>query len=111
MLIQHLGGGHGRWVLPQKRLGAEHVPDFMIGEKDSLGYRWQAVELEHPKDRMFTKAGNPTAKLTHAIRQIQDWRTWLQQNQNYAARPERAKGSGYFDLPLSVNCGRCEKVA
>jgi hypothetical protein len=25
LLIQHLGGGHGRWVIPQKRLGAEYL--------------------------------------------------------------------------------------
>jgi len=44
MLLQHLGGGDGRWVIPRKRLGAEHVIDFIIGERDSAG--WQAVELK-----------------------------------------------------------------
>ena len=28
LLVQHLGGGHGRWVIPHKRLGAEHVTDL-----------------------------------------------------------------------------------
>src|SRR6266851_10069983 len=46
-LIQHLGGGHGRWVIPKKRLG-EYVTDFMIGDKHSFGHEWQAVELESP---------------------------------------------------------------
>jgi hypothetical protein len=77
MLVQHLGGGHGRWVIPRKRLGAEHVTDFIIGERDSAGWAWQAVELESPCARMFTKDGDPRAPLTHAIRQIQDWRAWL----------------------------------
>ena len=53
LLIQHLGGGHGRWVIPQKRLGAEYVPDFVIGERSSIGFEWQAVELERPTTRMF----------------------------------------------------------
>ncbi|MGC3971624.1 MAG: DUF4263 domain-containing protein [Pirellulales bacterium] len=71
-LVQHLGGGHGRYVIPRKRLGAEHVTDFVIGHRHSGGSEWQAVELESPKSKMFTKAGDPTKELTHAIRQITD---------------------------------------
>ena len=102
VLIQHLGGGHGRYVIPQKQLGAEYVTDFVIGHKHSGGFEWQAVELENPKARMFTKAGNPTKELTHAIRQIQDWRAWLQRNQNYAARPATESGLGLTDIVSNV---------
>ncbi len=35
-LIQHLGGGHGRWVIPKQKLGAEYVTDFLVAEKHSL---------------------------------------------------------------------------
>ncbi len=28
LLARALGGGHGRWVIPQRRLGAEHLTDF-----------------------------------------------------------------------------------
>ncbi|MBN3759296.1 Shedu anti-phage system protein SduA domain-containing protein [Burkholderia sp. Ac-20365] len=101
-LIQHLGGGHGRWVIPKQRLGAQHVTDFMIGQRDSMGFRWQAVELESPLAKMFTKAGNPTAQLTHAIRQIQDWRMWLTANQNYAARDRGEDGLGLTDIHPDV---------
>jgi hypothetical protein len=45
LLIQHLGGGHGRWVIPRKRLGAEYVTDFLVGEKHSFGFEWQAIPL------------------------------------------------------------------
>lgn len=30
LLVQHLRGGHGRWVIPQKRLGSEYVPDVNV---------------------------------------------------------------------------------
>ncbi|MCK4404576.1 MAG: DUF4263 domain-containing protein [candidate division Zixibacteria bacterium] len=114
LLIQHLGGGHGRWVVPQKRLGAEHVTDFIIGERHSYGYEWQAVELENPNAPMFTKSGNPSRHLTHAIRQIQDWRAWLQRNQNYAARSESEGGLGLIDIgakiPGLILIGRRENV-
>ena len=76
-LTQQISGGSGAWVIPQKRLGAEHVTDFMIGRKASGGLEWYAVELERPKAKMFTKTGNPSADLTHALRQISDWRVWL----------------------------------
>jgi hypothetical protein len=97
-LIQHLGGGHGRWIIPKQRLGAQHVTDFLIGERDSMGFRWQAVELESPGAKMFTKSGNPSAPLTHAIRQIQDWRMWLAANQNYAARDRGEDGLGLTEI-------------
>lgn len=101
-LIQHLGGGHGRWIIPKQRLGAQHVTDFIIGERDSMGFRWQAVELESPLAKMFTKAGNPSAALTHAIRQIQDWRMWLAANQNYAARGRCEDGLGLTEIHPDV---------
>jgi hypothetical protein len=101
-LIQRLGGGHGRWIIPKQRLGGQHVTDFMIGQRDSMGFRWQAVELESPLAKMFTKSGNPTAQLTHAIRQIHDWRMWLTSNQNYAARGRGEDGLGLSDIHPDV---------
>ncbi|MCO4880268.1 Shedu anti-phage system protein SduA domain-containing protein [Paraburkholderia caribensis] len=101
-LIQHLGGGHGRWIIPKQRLGVQHVTDFMIGERDSMGFRWQAVELESPLAKMFTKSGNPSAHLTHAVRQIQDWRMWLAANQNYAAHDRDQDGLGLTDIHSDV---------
>lgn len=102
LLIQHLGGGHGRWVIPQKRLGAEHVPDFIIGERHSGGRFWTAVELEGPQRPMFNKAGDPSRYLWHAIRQIIDWRVWLEYNRDYAARDPSESGLGLEDVSPSM---------
>ena len=113
-LVQHMKGGHGRYVIPQKRLGAEHVTDFMIGQKHSGGFEWEAVELESPRARMFTSKGDPTSQLTHAIRQIQDWRAWLRRNQDYAARPRSESGLGLTDigpeLPGFILIGRRQEI-
>ncbi len=98
VLIEHLGGGHGRWVIPQKRLGSEFVPDFVIGEDSSVGYEWYLVELESPRSEMFTRAGHPTVELNHAINQIISWRSWLTSNRDYAARPRRDHGLGLTDI-------------
>jgi hypothetical protein len=91
-----------RFVLPRHRLGAEFVPDFIIGTDSSDGYNWLVVELESPRLSFFTKAGNPRAQLAHAIRQIQDWRAWLHRNQNYAARIRAESGLGLTDITGNV---------
>jgi hypothetical protein len=113
LLARVLGGGHGRWVIPQKRLGAEKVPDFIVGEKSSLGYEWTLVELESPIVRMFNANGDPSKYLNHAIRQILDWRAWLKQNLNYAQRSRDAQGLGLHDIdpnsPGLILLGRREK--
>jgi len=49
---------------------SEHVADFVIGEKHSFGFEWQAVELENPLRPMFNKNGDPSQYLNHAIHQI-----------------------------------------
>lgn len=103
LLVQHLGGGHGRWVIPQKRLGAEHVADFVVGECSSKGHGWQAIELESPRARLFTRHGDPTQQLTHGIRQILDWRAWLKRNQSYAARPLQESGLGLIDISPAIS--------
>lgn len=101
-LIQHLGGGHGRWVIPKQKLGAEHVTDFLVAEKHSFGHEWQAIELESPLKQMFNKNGDPSQHLNHAIRQIQDWRAWLTTNQNYASRLKTESGLGLTNITSNV---------
>jgi hypothetical protein len=98
LLAEHLGGGHCRWVVPQPRLGAELVPDFLIGEKHSYGHVWVAVELESPKAKAFTKAGTPGKELNQAMRQIRDWREWLTTNINYARNPKSEGGLGFTEI-------------
>jgi hypothetical protein len=84
LLVQLVQGGHGRWVFPKPKLGSEHIPDFMICEEDSGGYHWHLIELENPNYDALTEQGQPTAKLTHAIQQVNDWRIWLRKNSQYA---------------------------
>lgn len=102
ILAAKLTGGHGRWVIPQTRLGSEYVPDFVIGDDSSLGYRWIAVELESTGAKIFNRNGDFSAALTHAVRQITDWRTWLRRNHDYAVRPLAEQGLGLLDIDVNV---------
>src|SRR5262249_26917135 len=72
LLVQHLGGGHGRWAIPQQRLGSSHVTDFIIGHAHSDGHDWVAVVLESPSAALYSKNGDPSKHLNHAIRQVLD---------------------------------------
>jgi hypothetical protein len=76
--------GGGYWCLDRPRLGAELVPDFLLGTITSVGFRWVMVELESPLERALTKGGLPAKKLAEALKQVRDWRTWLTDNVAYA---------------------------
>lgn len=109
-LAQHLGGGHGRYVLPKPRLGAELIPDFLIAEMSSIGIEWYGVELESPVVNMSTSSGQASHHTTQAVQQIMDWRAWLQSNLPYARSSKSEKGLGLVgitpDLPAIVLIGR-----
>jgi hypothetical protein len=62
------------------------VTDFAIGNwRETTGrWEWTLVEIERPQHRLFTKQGDPTRELTHAVRQIVDWRSWIQNNLHFA---------------------------
>jgi hypothetical protein len=74
-------------VLSKFRLAETFVPDLV-----SIGFEPHSqrprplvtfVELECADRALFTKAGDPTSFLTHAIRQVQDWKQWVRENRAY----------------------------
>ena len=65
---------HVQVCIPTPNLGGLLKPDFLIAGVDSAGFWWYGVELENPNYRMFKQAGDQTKELSHAIRQIEDWR-------------------------------------
>jgi hypothetical protein len=68
------------------RLGSEYETDFASFISSSFGCEWRFAEIESPKQRLFTKGGNPSAQLTHAIQQVRDWIRWCEENLNSARR-------------------------
>jgi hypothetical protein len=77
-------GHHGAFVIPQQRLGAEWVTDFLVLGLNSHGPQWVAVELEAPRHALRNADGTFTTPVRHGIQQIQDWREWLTSNVAYA---------------------------
>jgi hypothetical protein len=57
-------------VISQRKLGLEFVTDFVIRRHD---YRYVVVEIEKPRDRIFTLKNDFTAEFTHAVGQVLDF--------------------------------------
>jgi Shedu protein SduA, C-terminal len=74
------------WCFDRPRLGAEFVPDFLLAQNLSGGFKWLMMELESPRHSALTAAGKMSGKMTDAVRQIGDWRSWLRENIAYAQR-------------------------
>jgi hypothetical protein len=62
------------------------VPDFAVGvfRQTTSRWQWTLIEIERPDHLLFSRSGDPTRELNHAIRQVTDWRAWLQNNIDYA---------------------------
>jgi len=103
-LLTALLGGSFRYCLPQKRLGGEYVPDFIIGDVNSLGVRWVLVELETPRSGIYLKNGQELdAKARKGVGQIVTWRNWLSSNIAYARQPKAQDGLGLYDIREKSN--------
>lgn len=74
------------WCFDRPKFGSEHIPDFLLCYRNSMGFNWVLVEIESPTKRSLVSSGRGSAALSEAMRQINDWRIWLRQNIAYADR-------------------------
>lgn len=65
-------------------LGPTYVTDFVTYFDKTPGRYWLLIEIEPPSMPLFTKSGDPSRYLTHAIRQVMDWQAWIADNLAYA---------------------------
>ena len=84
----------GGYVMSKLPLGIKYVSDFVVfgyrNWTNDVGIHATLIELERPTGKLFTKAGDPAAVLTHALRQVQDWKAWLARNGDYFRRTVRS---------------------
>jgi hypothetical protein len=110
LLLNALIGYRGCVCIPKEKLGISHVTDFLVAWRDSMGFWWLGVELENPNAQMFTKIGDQSKALTHAINQIQKWRIWLKNQAVTARSPIDEGGHSLIDiddqLPSFILIGR-----
>ncbi|OUL18315.1 hypothetical protein BV372_34290 [Nostoc sp. T09] len=84
-----------RWevneCIPEFHLGADYISDFIVVTGQSFHYDIILVKLESPFDLPFTKDGKRTQRLNNALEQVNDWFTWIHDNEDYFLR-SLAKG-------------------
>jgi hypothetical protein len=84
------GGHHGAWwdaVVSQPHLlglGPKRQPDFMWIRRDTEATRPILIEIERPTKTWFTQSLQPTAHLTQALDQLNEWRDWFSRDDNVA---------------------------
>ena len=85
------GGHHGAWwdaVISQpelKGLGPTRFPDFMYVRRDTSSTQPVCIEIESPGKPWFNQSSlTPTAKLTQALDQLDEWRLWFDKPENHA---------------------------
>lgn len=58
-------------------LGTEFRIDFVVQRPDGS---YLLIELENPRAELFTKSGEFSAGVNHALRQVEDWQEWIEAN-------------------------------
>ncbi len=66
------------FVLNELRLGGDFTIDFVVPtDQASLGIEYELIEVERPDTAPFNESGYPSARLSRAVQQIVDWKSWL----------------------------------
>lgn len=83
VLAETLFSGSMSRVVSQFRMGDEYVPDFVLAQGFSGGWLIKLVELEPPDVPIFTKAGVPADRYRQAMKQVEDWKRYIDRNKRY----------------------------
>lgn len=80
--------------------GSDLRADFVVCEdRASYGFEYEFIEIESPNDNIYTARGNPSAALTTAVNQIQQWRHWLISHREEAKKILPSKSFIVTDQP------------
>jgi len=71
------------YLIPEFSLGGEFFADFVAVSGASGMLELEFIELEPIDTPMFNKKGDPSPRLSHAIRQVSDWRAFAKRNDSY----------------------------
>jgi hypothetical protein len=72
--------------IPNFHLGTDSISDFIVVTGQSFHYDIILVKLESPFDLPFTKDGKRIQGLNNALEQVNDWFTWIHDNEDYFLR-------------------------
>jgi len=97
-------------VISRFDLGSDYQVDLVIAtDEASNGISYNLVEIEIPSTPPYTRSWNPSARLTHAIQQVLNWKTWLKRHRGHVRRffPSDYRGWEEFtNFSYSIFIGR-----
>jgi len=77
----------GSIVFSKFKLADNYITDFaIVGQErntNSISAFVSLVEIERSDKPLFTKSGDPTSFLSHSVRQVQNWKTWYEENRAF----------------------------
>ncbi|MFC6040128.1 Shedu anti-phage system protein SduA domain-containing protein [Paenisporosarcina macmurdoensis] len=71
-------GHHDAYVFPEFQVGNSFKVDYLIIGKNSDGYHFVCVELEHPNKNITIKDGSLGDAFRKGLSQTEDWENWLE---------------------------------
>jgi len=97
--------GQHLFVISGAELGSDFRVDFVVAtDEASYGIDYTFVEIETPQSRVYTRSGDPSARLTHAMQQVRDWKSWLTRHRGVV---RRFFPSEYFGWDEFTNLSFC----
>jgi hypothetical protein len=82
--------------IPKFQLGTDYVIDFVVITGQSFHYDIALVKLESPFDPPFTQEGRRNQRLNTALEEVNDWFSWIHENEDYFLRSlTKAMSDGY----------------
>ncbi len=95
--------GDAGYCMKEFRLGSDYVADFLVvNPRRSLAPLINLVELEPIAGDVFTKKGLPSQRLATAMRQVKEWRSWIDKNTEYFLANLKKKLKNAMD-PVSLD--------
>jgi Domain of unknown function (DUF4263) len=73
-------GHHDAFIFPEFQLGSSYQVDYLLVGRSSGGYEFIFVELEDPYKQITLKDGELGAAFRKGIRQVVNWKHWLEEN-------------------------------
>lgn len=89
-------GGHADYVIPEFSLSGKYYADFVVMQSFSGGWNIAFVELEPVDEKPFNKNGSPSKRLRGAIKQIDDWHDF-EEDEGASLRSHLADAAQKYD--------------
>lgn len=97
--------GEAAFTISRAELGSDFQVDFVIAtDEASYGINYTFVEIETPQSLVYTRSGDPSARLTHALQQVLNWKAWLARHRGHV---RRFFPSEYFGWEEFANLSFC----